>query len=57
MKTSVRRSRFHLSETWPQRELFLRVSEKLQRFVSNVANARTAVPPVASSNLASYKVA
>jgi len=51
VKTSVRRIWFHLSETWPHRELFLRVQVALSRFVAAVQEARTVLPTTASSLL------
>ncbi len=49
VKTSVRRIWFHLSETWPHRELFVRVHQALDRFAAAIIEARTALPSVRNS--------
>ena len=51
VKTSVRRIWFHFSETWPYRELFVRVQKALDRFVDAVIEARTALPSLGNSTL------
>lgn len=49
VRTSVRRIWFHLSETWPHRDLFLRVSAVLNEFAQAVRQARAAGPNSASA--------
>jgi Transposase DDE domain group 1 len=45
VKTSVRRIWFHLSETWPHRDLFVRVYQAVQDFVQSLRQpAATALP-------------
>lgn len=46
VKTSVRRIWFHFSETWPQRELFVRVYQAVRQFVAGL-QAQGAVVPIA----------
>lgn len=49
VKTSVRRIWFHISATWPHRELFLRVHEALHQFLAALTASRTAAvstPPL-----------
>jgi hypothetical protein len=45
VKTSVRRIWFHFSETWPQRELFVRVYQAVRQFVTALRARAAAVPP------------
>ncbi len=42
VKTSVRRIWFHISATWPNRELFLRVQQALDQFLAALLTPRTA---------------
>lgn len=44
VRTSVRRIWFHLSETWPHRDLLLRVQAALDKFAQALGRERTAVP-------------
>ena len=44
VKTSVRRIWFHVSETWPHRELFVRVCQAVQDFVQSLRPAPLVVP-------------
>jgi Transposase DDE domain group 1 len=44
VKTSVRRIWFHFSETWPHRELFVRVYQAVQDFVQSLRPAPLVVP-------------
>jgi Transposase DDE domain group 1 len=44
VQTSVRRIWFHFSETWPHRELFVRVYQAVQDFVQSLRPARLVVP-------------
>ena len=44
VKTSVRRIWFHFSESWPYRELFLRVYEAVRHFVQSLRPELAAVP-------------
>jgi hypothetical protein len=44
VKTSVRRIWFHISETWPHRELFVRVYQAAQDFVQSLRPAPLVVP-------------
>jgi hypothetical protein len=48
VKTSVRRIWFHLSATWPQRALFVRVVEAVRHFVQRLRPAAAAVPAAGS---------
>ncbi len=48
VKTSVRRIWFHFSETWPYRDLFVRVCQAVQRFVGDLRPSGTAIEPRAS---------
>ncbi len=48
VKTSVRRIWFHLSETWPQRGLFVRVVEAVRHFVQRLRPEAAAEPPAGS---------
>jgi hypothetical protein len=45
VRTSVRRIWFHLSATWPERELFQRVQAAIDGFIAVVRQARCVVPP------------
>jgi Transposase DDE domain group 1 len=45
VKTSVRRIWFHFSETWPYRDLFLRVYQAVQQFVHSLRQPASAVLP------------
>jgi hypothetical protein len=45
VKTSVRRIWFHISATWPNRELFLRVQQALDQFLAALTASRTAAVP------------
>ena len=49
VKTSVRRIWFHLSETWPYRDLLLRVERALKNFVEAIQRFNVAIPEPASS--------
>jgi hypothetical protein len=42
--TSVRRSWFHFSETWPYRDLWAQVHQALSHFVDTLERAHTVVP-------------
>ena len=44
VQTSVRRIWFHFSETWPHRELFVRVYQAVQDFVQSLRPAPRVVP-------------
>jgi hypothetical protein len=44
--TSVRRIWFHFSETWPYRDLWVRVRQALTEFAAAIEEARTVLPPV-----------
>jgi hypothetical protein len=44
VKTSVRRIWFHVSATWPARELFVRVYEAIRQFVQSVRGGSVTVP-------------
>ena len=46
VKTSVRRIWFHFSETWPYRDLWVRVRQALTDFVAVLRQPRTALPTV-----------
>ncbi len=45
VKTSVRRIWFHFSETWPYRDLFIRVYQAVQQFVASVRQPAVTVLP------------
>ena len=45
VKTSVRRIWFHVSETWPQRTLFVRVYQAVRQFVAALQAEPAIVPP------------
>ena len=47
--TSARRIWFHLSASWPMRELFLRVCRALDRYVASLMPVRRAGPLVAAA--------
>jgi len=47
VKTSTRRIWFHLSETWPHKELFLRVYQAVKLFVATLRPGVADVPPAA----------
>ena len=47
VKTSARRIWFHLSETWPYRDLFIRVCQAVQQFVADL-RAEVDARPLAS---------
>jgi DDE family transposase len=51
VRTSVRRIWFHFSQTWPHRELFLRVERALEAFVTRLTAPRTVVPEMPLSLL------
>jgi hypothetical protein len=51
VQTSVRRIWFHVSATWPQRDLWLRVRQALVRFAEEVGPARTVLPRAATGLL------
>ena len=42
--TTVRRVWFHFSSTWPQRDLFIRVYEAVQRFIASLRPAPPVLP-------------
>jgi hypothetical protein len=44
VKTSVRRIWFHFSETWPYRDLFVRVYQAVQQFIARLRPEANAVP-------------
>jgi Transposase DDE domain group 1 len=44
VKSSVRRIWFHFSESWPHRDLFVRVYQAVRRFVACVHGEATALP-------------
>ena len=46
VQPSVRRIWFHFSETWPHRELWIRVRQALQQFVAGLQGRRLALPGV-----------
>jgi Transposase DDE domain group 1 len=46
VNTSVRRIWFHFSETWPYRDLWVRVRQALTQFATAIEQARTVLPPV-----------
>jgi hypothetical protein len=46
VNTSVRRIWFHFSETWPYRDLWVRVRQALTQFAAAIEQARTVLPPV-----------
>jgi Transposase DDE domain group 1 len=43
--TSTRRIWFHISQTWPQRDLFTRVHRAVLQFAEQIAPKRIALPP------------
>jgi hypothetical protein len=47
VKTSVRRIWFHFSETWPHRDLFVRVYQAVQAFVQSLRQQARAALPIA----------
>jgi Transposase DDE domain group 1 len=47
VKTSVRRIWFHFSETWPHRDLFVRVCLAVQHFVQSLRQSGTTAAPIA----------
>ena len=47
VKTSVRRIWFHFSETWPHRDLFVRVYQAVQDFVQSLRQPGTTTAPIA----------
>jgi DDE family transposase len=47
VKTSVRRIWFHFSETWPYRDLFVRVYQAVQHFVQSLRQPVAAALPIA----------
>jgi hypothetical protein len=47
VKTSVRRIWFHFSETWPHRDLFVRVYQAVQHFVQSLRQPASAALPIA----------
>ena len=49
VKTSVRRIWFHVSATWPYRELWQRVEQALRQFVAQVWAARRVLPGLAEA--------
>jgi hypothetical protein len=51
VQTSVRRIWFHISATWPQRDLWLQVRQALVRFAEEVRQARTVLPLAATDLL------
>ncbi len=44
VETSVRRIRFHFSETWPGRDLFIRVYQAVRHFVQSLRPELAALP-------------
>jgi hypothetical protein len=46
VNTSVRRIWFHFSETWPYRDLWVRVRQALTQFADAIEQARTVLPRV-----------
>ena len=44
VQTSVRRIWVHFSETWPHRELFVRVCQAVRQFVAGLRREAAAVP-------------
>lgn len=51
VKTSTRRIWFHLSASWPARDLFVRVCRALDRYVAALLPVRRAGPPVLAAAL------
>ncbi len=51
VKTSVRRIWFHISTTWPYRELWLQVQQALTAFVDAVRPAQPVLPAAAQNLL------
>jgi hypothetical protein len=51
VKTSVRRIWFHFSETWPSRDLFVRVHQSVDRFILRLQAARAVAPTTAAFTL------
>ncbi len=51
VQPSVRRIWFHFSETWPYRDLWVRVRAALREFVATLRQPRTAVPTIRSTLL------
>ena len=47
VKTSVRRIWFHFSETWPHRDLFVRVYQAVLHFVQSLRQPATTAAPIA----------
>jgi hypothetical protein len=47
VKTSVRRIWFHFSESWPHRDLFVRVYQAVQHFVQSLQQPATTAAPIA----------
>src|SRR5262249_16074335 len=47
VKTSVRRIWFHFSETWPHRDLFVRVHQAVQHFVGSLRQPASTALPIA----------
>jgi hypothetical protein len=47
VKTSVRRIWFHFSETWPHRDLFVRVYQAVQHFVQSLHQPASTALPIA----------
>jgi Transposase DDE domain group 1 len=47
VKTSVRRIWFHFSETWPHRDLFVRVYQAVLHFVQSLRQPGTTAAPIA----------
>jgi hypothetical protein len=46
VQPSVRRIWFHFSETWPHRDLWIRVRQALQQFVADLLGGRPVLPAV-----------
>jgi hypothetical protein len=51
VRTSARRIWFHFSQSWPHRELFMRVERALEAFVTRLIAPRTVVPEMPLSLL------
>ena len=51
LKTSVRRIWIHFSETWPHRDLWVRVRQALLQFVAGVGAAGSILPAAAAELL------
>ena len=47
VKTSMRRIWFHFSESWPHRDLFVRVYQAVQDFVQSLRQPGTTTAPIA----------